>query len=307
MTKQLHILNGQTTLHLFRESKITGETFVWDEILSDGPVLYEVASEQFWQVRREFVVATFGQGATGYSNLVAGFEKVRGFNRYEEVVLWYEYDLFCQVNLIALLSWFYNQKALNKVKISLICVGKEPGYNRLVGLGQLPVRRYPELLEKRKALSEANLRYADTVWNSYADENPAELSFACVPHPIFQYLGKSIQAHLERFPDHTGLSVIEREILQSVSGESLPNVDFLVRHMLQWQHYYGFGDLQYYYYIKSLKPFIEFGDTLTLNEIGKKSLEEQLDRKSFPSLNLPYGGSRASEYRRTSDGFEKMP
>ena len=306
MIKQLHILNGQTTLHLFHESGITGETFVWDEILSDGPVLYEVASEEFWQMRRDFVVATFGQGATGYSNLVKNFEKVRAFDNYEEVVLWYEYDLFCQVNLIAILSWFYKQSAHNKVRFSLICVGEEPGYNKLVGLGQLPVRRYPELLENRQSLSESNLRYADTVWSSYTDENPSELAFACVPHPIFQYLGSAIQAHLERFPDHTGLGVIEHEILSCISKESLTNVDFLVRHMLQWQEFYGFGDLQYYYYIKAMKPFINFGNTLALNEAGKQCLDGQIDRSLYPSMNLPFGGSRASEYRRIKNGFEKV-
>lgn len=306
MTKQLHILNGYTTLNLFQEAQISDQVCVWNEILSEGPVFYEIGTDDFWKIRREFVVSTFGQGAAGYDDVITHFNKIRNYQDYEEIILWYEYDLFCQINLMALLSWFYNQNAFNRVKISLICVGREEGYNQLVGLGRLPVRVYPELLERRKELSESNLRFADSVWYSYAGDDPSELAFACVPHPVFNYLSAAIRSHFDRFPDNTGFNEIEKEILRVLSTESKEDVDTVVRHMLQWQKHYGFGDLQYYYYLKSLSPFIEFGDSLGLNNIGEEFSKTGIDRKLYPSLDLPLGGSSASQFNRTGDTLKRI-
>jgi len=110
MTKQLHILNGYATLHLFQEADISSEVCVWNEILSEGPVTYDIASESFWKMRREFIATTFGPGAAGYDEVIAHFDIIRTYSTYEEVILWYEYDLFCQLNLVGLLSWFYRER-----------------------------------------------------------------------------------------------------------------------------------------------------------------------------------------------------
>ncbi|MGB3465001.1 MAG: hypothetical protein WBA74_07020, partial [Cyclobacteriaceae bacterium] len=238
MEKKLHILNGHTTLHLFQEAGIEGQAVVWNEILSDGPAIYEVGTEPFWKLRKDFVVATFGQGAAGYDQLIRDFEIVRSYREYDEIILWYEYDWFCQINLMAILSWFYQVGVMNDTRISLICAGKEEGYNRLVGLGQLPVRMYPELLDRRRSLSESNLRFADNVWKTYVDDDPSELAFATIPHPVFRYISGAVKSYFTRFPDDTGLNQIEREILETIAARKVLNVDLLVRHMLQWQTYY---------------------------------------------------------------------
>ena len=127
-----------------------------------------------------------------------------------------------------------------------------------------------------------------------------------MPHPIFSYLGGAIQSHLERYPDDSGFNEIEKEILNTISGRIIDNVDTLVRHMLQWQDYYGFGDLQYYYYIKSLSPFIDFGETIRLSHDGEKYLKTRLKRSLFPSLDLPFGGGSASQYYRAGGKLSRI-
>ncbi len=294
---KLHILNGHSTLYLFKEAKINGDVFVWNEILSEGPVTYQVASEEFWELRRIFVSETFGGEPKAYDELKENFQKLRQFREYREVVLWYEYDLFCQVNLMAVLSWIHGQGHRKTTIVSLICVGNETGYDQLVGLGQIASVKYKGLFEKRIKLSEANLAYADLVWQAYCVADPNELLFATIPHPIFKYLYLAIKAHLQRFSDGShGFNEIEWEMLSYIDKHQPKNVDDVIRHMLQWQVFYGFGDMQYYYYLKKMETYFMFGTPVTLSKEGKKAIQKGIKRKEVNSLDLSLGGSNARKY-----------
>jgi len=298
----LHIFNGQSTLNLFNETNLIGDQCIWDEILSDGPVQYQIATESFWQERAEFISQAFSCDPERYDTVKNWFEKIRNFRRYKEITLWYEYDLFCQINLMALLSWFYHEHDGQQPKISLICVGNEEGYDRLVGLGQLPSRRFPSLYEARTTLSEANLEYADRVWEAYCNDDPNELQFTLVPHPIFIYLSQAIDAHLNRFSnEETGFNEIEWEILRYVDQNMVRNADDIVRHLLQWQRNYGFGDLQYFIYLNKMEAFLSFGEGIFLSPLGKDAIQSKIDRLAFPVLKLPLGGSNAHSYHWKDD------
>ncbi|MGB3468958.1 MAG: hypothetical protein WBA74_26975, partial [Cyclobacteriaceae bacterium] len=62
--------------------------------------------------------------------------------------------------------------------------------------------------------------------------------------------------------------------------------------------YYGFGDLQYYYYIKSLDLLIHLDSGLTLNEKGIQAIDGKFDRMTFITLDLPMGGTSCNRYYR---------
>ena len=89
MGETLHILNGHSTLYLFRESGIEGDIYVWNEILSEGPVSYEVGSKLFWELRDAFITKMTGQDSSGYDELISGFDKVRNSKDYDEICLLY--------------------------------------------------------------------------------------------------------------------------------------------------------------------------------------------------------------------------
>ncbi len=294
----LHILNGDSSWHLFQEAGITGDTLIWREILCEGPVIKEVASDEFWQLRKSFVTEEFGPGSANYMQLIDDFEKLRHFKNYDEIILWFEYDLFCQINMMAVLSWCYKQQVLDHCKVFMICVGKEPGYNRLVGLGQIPVHRYHELYEERTALTEPSLAYANQVWNAFVSKDARELEFALMPHPVFQYLNGAIKSHFMRFPNiQNNLSEIEAEIIHKINNRQAQNVDDVVRHLLQWQDYYGFGDLQYFRYLRIIKDLIEFEEPLRLSEKGVEALTGNFDRTKSAEMNYDLGGATVNDFR----------
>lgn len=92
-----NILNGDALTYSFPDAKIEGEIIVVREGLIDGDLSGDSLRE-FWQSRARYMEITEAE----YNNsVVKEFEKIisapddSGFN------LWFEYDLFCQVNM-----WF---------------------------------------------------------------------------------------------------------------------------------------------------------------------------------------------------------
>ena len=299
MADKLHILNGDSTLHLFQQSGIAGDTFVWNEILCEGPVKFEVGDPEFWKIRQAYLTDVFGPGASNYKQLIEEFSILENYEAYDEIILWYEYDLFCQVNLMAILSYLNREGLIHKLNISYICVGEEEGFDRLVGLGQIPVHRYQTHYNNRTALSEADLDFATNVWKSFCSDDPNELDFTLLPHPTFTYLSGSIMAHFKRFPKKsTGLSSIEDQILSYVEENSPGGPDDIVRNCLQNQGYYGFGDMQYFHYIKVMESLLSFQDSITLSDLGKSYLKGEVKRDAIDSMDYPLGGTTASSYYR---------
>ena len=71
-------------------------------------------------------------------------------------VLWFEHDLFDQLNLIQLLTWIRGRPASRAA--SLVCIGSFPGRRRFKGLGELSPEELAPLFDTRHPLSDAEYR-----------------------------------------------------------------------------------------------------------------------------------------------------
>lgn len=297
MAETLHILNGDHTLALFKKAEMEGETAVWREVLSDGPVHPKFGSDDFWQMRESFMTSFFEINSSDYREKVVNeFTKIQNLRAYKEVALWFEYDLFCQVNLITLLHWFKNQSRAN-TKISLICVGHVEGYENLIGLGELPFGLYPKLYEHRRILGSNDFNFASDAYLAYCSNDPRDLEkFTLLPSNEFPYLAGAVSAHLKRFPSsESGFNLIEQEIIKLMeSGKD--SEETLIRALLQWQEYYGFGDLQYINYLSRLIPILDIKQPFKLKENYSSA---QIDRNYF------LGGALLSEWE-WDEGNQKI-
>jgi hypothetical protein len=272
MEKTLHILNGDSTKTKFDQSRIKGETAVWREVLSDGPALSDFGSPTFWDARQTFFTSFFGVVELRYQqDIISEFKKIESFKEYDEIVLWFEYDLFCQINLIGLLHWFKNQETQG-LRISLICVGWEAGFEGLVGLGQIPTENYPSFYERRRALGSNDFNLASDAYLAYCSEDLHDLeTYILLPSNEFPYLGQAFASHLRRFPSsQSGLNLIEEKIIEIIK-EDKPTLKSLIESLLHWQETYGFGNLQYLNYLEKLRPIFNHFEELTLNSISDSS------------------------------------
>ena len=276
---------------------LEGDRCVWPDVLSDGPTVEEVGSEAYWNTRKKHMSAAFGITEEAYLEKAQGeFSKMQKSGNYAEVVLWFEYDLFCQINLITLMHWFKNQDH-GDTKISLICVGHEEGYEGLVALGEIAPEKYPDLFARRRIMGTYDFTFASDAYVAWCSDDPTDLdNYILMSSNEFPYLSDALRAHQMRFPSlQSGLTEIEAKVVELVES-SIDETRKMVGNLLRWQTYHGFGDLQYFQILDRMKPLFEEGEKLVLKEEVKAALKAQ---KPIDLIDRDYflGGAKASKWQ----------
>jgi len=304
--KTLHILNGDATLRPFADvqpaQNSTGwETLVWREMLSEGPVKADASMTEFWQLRRQWIgQSTVHQGADQYEEKVGHeFDKLLGVNEYDEVVLWFEHDLFCQVNFLFLLERLQRMD-LEGTRIMQINVDSYRQNPDFKGIGQLAGSDLATLYAGREALSAEDLNRAANLWYAYAGADPLSIqSWLRESMGGLRYAAEAMRAHLQRFP-FTGnnLNLIETQLLTLLLEGPMTEQD-LVRRFLHLDRTYGLGDLSVIQYVREMQPYLLRQVAGTL-EVTAEGAEQATGRRVLPPVERWLGGfhqTPASPYR----------
>jgi hypothetical protein len=141
---------------------------------------------------------------------------------YEELILWFEHDLFDQVNLIQLLSWIREHLPPTK-PASLICIGSFPGRADFKGLGELTPDELASLLETRQPIGDQQYEVARRAWAAFRAPTPEALD-ACRQDDTsaLPYLADAFTRFLQEYPwTRDGLGRSERRLLELASGDGM--------------------------------------------------------------------------------------
>jgi hypothetical protein len=138
---------------------------------------------------------------------------------YDELVLWFEHDLFDQLNLIQLLSWIHHRVPSSKV-VSLVCIGSFPGRPDFKGLGELTTTELAPLLDTRQPVTEPQYALAERAWDAFRQTTPKALDdFTRTDTSALPYLAPALVRFLQEYPWTTdGLSRTERRLLRLAEG-----------------------------------------------------------------------------------------
>src|SRR5215213_8789673 len=96
----LHTANGHGTTRLIESSGVPGRTMVWCDPLNEGPVPGHVSDQDLLRLRAAFLAGNPDDIADVTADLQGWRDAVDDEKSYDELVLWYEHDLFDQLNLI---------------------------------------------------------------------------------------------------------------------------------------------------------------------------------------------------------------
>ena len=277
MNNSLHILNGDSTAQIFSRSSIPGDVIVWREMLCDGSLHKDVGSDEFWKKRYDYFENEVGVSKIDYfDKTIKELIQLEDLSNYNEIVLWFEYDLFCQVNLLGLCTYLlkYFRKNINYY---LVCTGHEDGKPDLQPLSNYSSKEYELLYTNKIKITRNNLLFAAQSWDLYVDNKKEDLmDFDFGQSSKFKYLQKAINQHLQRFPSENGLNQIENKLLETIDVDASDR-NTIIKGMLHWQHketVYGFGDLQYYLYLKKLGNYYSVkNEIITLNTKGKELIK----------------------------------
>ena len=293
MNSLLHITNGDIFTSRLNTLDLKGDIITWREMLCEGKTLCNVGSESFWKTRFEFLSKNYKVSKSWFvEKTLKEYRSLCNHKQQDQIVLWFEYDLFCQINMLAVISWLKTHR--RHAEISLVCSGKEDDSGKLYGLNEISDDKLLSLYQNRINLTQDDIEFADYVWQLYCSDNPMRLENVITHNSFqFEYLTDALKAHLKRYPTiKNGLNVLENNVLKTVEAEKPESKEQLLRTLLSNQGFYGFGDTQYNRIITSLRPLISSVNPIRLTKKGKEVLNDKLNYYSQIRDNQQYlGGS----------------
>lgn len=304
--RTLHIVNGDSLTEQMQELNLPGEVVVWRELLCEGPTRQKLDSE-FFKIRKEFLKDTYDISPGNYEErFIAEVEKLKTIKDYDNVVLWFEFDLFCHINMLAAISCLLEKE--HDAPISLVCSKKLEGEKEFLPLSQLSTKELKNHYENRIELNTEDIEVALLIWELYCGNNPMKLKPQIKVATNFEYLSSCIRAHVERFPNSkTGINTLERNILKLIEGHEIKSQNHLLGYALQYQGYYGYSDNQMERLISKLSLFFKVeSDRLVLSENGQLALEEKKNFYRDLKNEDYFGGAKMYDFLYESESHKLL-
>jgi len=217
-SKILHITNDETTAKNLRDAGIGGDIVAWQDALYEGPVVNDLSLVKLSMVRAEyFSKLGWGNKEEIWQRFKKRNEKIMAFQNYHEVVLWFDYSLYDQLQLLQLISWFSAQDTGNLL-ISLICIDRYPGSKMFFGINTLNHEQLQNLYRKKTEITMSQMTVCQKGWTAFTSSNPDSLlKFFPQDMSSMPFLKNAIARLVQQFPAKSnGLSQTETLILHSL-------------------------------------------------------------------------------------------
>ncbi len=300
----LHITDGDSVAGTLRESGIPGDVSTYGDLMYEGPAPGGLDAEAWRDTRARFITeAGYATLEEARQYLQACDDTLAASLRHEEIVIWLDHRLSDKLILIRLLDWFSRQN-LSDIRLSLICVGRYPGTDHFVGLGELNANQLASLADTRLPVDDAQFHTAQAAWNAFTSPDPTAIErFIETDTSALPFVATALRRHLEQFPSvESGLSRTERQALSvlqepgSLSGRRL----FAAVQRLEEQVF--MGDLSFYRLLIGLSsarhPLIQLSDRnqrslgeVTITEAGRDVMEGRADHIELNGIDRWLGGA----------------
>ena len=208
---RLIITNGDCAAEKLRAAGITDEVLCWRDVLHEGPVPGERPLEDLSAVRAAFIANDLGSSEEAVRASFAERDAmIRRHAEFDRVELWFEHDLYDQLQLAQILSFFADEARLNG--LSLV---QADDY-----LGQQSPEGIRRLAEAGRQVTPEQLALGRQTWRIFASAAPwefvqlLELDTSALP-----FLAPALRRLLAEYPDPVrGLGLTETRIVERLSA-----------------------------------------------------------------------------------------
>ena len=218
MERIVHVCNGDSTADTLSLADLPGEIRVWADALDRGPVL-PVSDDEHYRARGAYWAAHAAGSAEEHARQLAAWDRgVDEAAAAEELILWFEHDLFDQLALARLLARLARRGL--PAQLTIVSIDRHPEVPNFLGLGQLSPAQLAELWPRRTPLSRDAIDEAVTAWIAVTSADPRALPFLVKRIKAMPFLAGALERQLEELPDPlSGLSRTERQVLAAVARE----------------------------------------------------------------------------------------
>jgi hypothetical protein len=192
----------------------------WRDSLHEGPVP-AVGPEELRRIRAEFLAQNNADDRAESAAVFAERDRALEAAEDGEYVLWFEADLYDQLQIIQILDRLAGL-GVPAERIQLICIGEYPGIAHFGGLGELTADQLRELPATNACarLTPAALELASRAWAAFRAPTPDGLhAIAATRSGELRFLGEAFDRLSREYPStRDGLSLTERRVLAAVAG-----------------------------------------------------------------------------------------
>jgi hypothetical protein len=233
----IHILNGDALAEKFT---LPGKQIIFRECLIDGPAQSD-SVEAFWEMRSAFIDESFGVKSQGryFTHVRDEINRLLSAEREADINLWFEHDLFCQVNMWFLIFFIKEHGISNRL---FRVMPSSSGENMWQGFGGLDSVQFQECYSKRVSFSTADIRLGVDLWTSYRNNDLKALKLLSKTNsPSFPFLQQVCDAHIDRFPFDKGRP---QRRLKEIVDSGFNDFKQIFNEFSRTEGIYGFGDIQ---------------------------------------------------------------
>ncbi len=245
MQNKLIITNGDSAVASIAHVIMNACYLPWRDILHDGPVQGGLSLREFSSSRAKYI-SSLGWGT--YEDIFLDFEKrniqLNSYLDFEEVILWFEHDLYDQLQLIQILDWFAKQLQFPS-KFTMIC------HDHFIS--ETLADKLDQDFELRKTVQKNHLLLGKKAWTAFCSESGNDMNRLLIEDTTdLPFLQEAFARFLMEFPGlEAGISKTQLMTLQIIEdGFEKPTrifKEYLNRESVNWC-----GDWSFWTYLEQL-------------------------------------------------------
>lgn len=300
----LHVTNGDSAGGSLRGSGLGGAVLAWRDVLHEGPVPAGMSAEELRITRARYIADRW---SLPYGEVLRGFvdrDHTLLQARPDRYVLWFEADLYDQLQLIQVLAMLH-EHGVEPERISLICIGEHQDIAHFGGLGELRLEQLASLYPGRERLDPDTLDLAAAAWAAFRSEDQSSFTdTGRWTSRRLRFLAEALARLAEEYPWRSdGLSLTERRILAAVAQGPL-TMGEIFRRLWRKERRPFLGDSSCFATIHDLAraphPLLHYQERapddppeagrVALTETGARMLAGELDQVALNGVDRWIGG-----------------
>jgi hypothetical protein len=229
-----HVLPGDAQVEDFRMTGIEGEVIVFREAFVTGPI-DAIEIDEFWDQRARFILTEYGDDEIIYQEKVADeILKISDIGPDDDVNLWFEFELFCNVNLWYCLRELKDSGA-NVFRVAPVNLEPDDVWKGFGGHGPNELQT---AFDGRVEMTPEDIAVGSQLWDAYRLGDRSEL------RNLGEYRSSALPFLKEVTEAAADIDTLPKQIICEIKSEGLATLDEVFPEFRNRAGVYGFGDSQ---------------------------------------------------------------
>ena len=287
----LHITNGDAAVPIIKSTGVTGDILPWRDVLHEGPVPAPATLDSLRPLRARFLAEGGGAAVEVARELEERDRRLGAMGADEEVALWFEHDLYDQLQLAQVLDWCATSRRAPTARTPRLTLIQADDY-----LGMMKTDDARARWQARLDVTDAQLEAAQRAWGAFSSPDPRAIERVLDEIGALPFMRPALKRHLEEFPAvDNGLSRTERQTLETLVVGSWPFHDLFHAAHIEREDPFFLGDLVFLDLLKALasgdEPLVRMDhEKAWLTDAGRETLAGTRDRVATLGIDRWLGG-----------------